>query len=291
VNFTLNQFIDKMKKIIVPVDFSKSSLNAFLYAGEFADAMGFSLLMVHIYQEDLNPKQPFLLKQGKNGEAAILDRMNDFVDALTERESYYNLTFKTKVKTVAIYAKNVPAKLKEIAEKEDAFLIVMGTKGAGNELTKMLGSVSSKLAQNAECPVLLVPDRAVYLNFENVLYASNFESIDRDMIGEIIDFGNAFRAALHFVHVEDKDNYEVIEDSIFNQLFEAGDPAFSFNMVNIKNRSVIDGLTQYAEENNIDLIVLVNRQRKLLDNILQQSLTKKMARTTQLPLLVFHLLL
>ena len=280
-----------MKKIIVPIDFSKSSLNAFLYAGEFANAMGFSLLMVHIYQEDLNPKQPFLLKHGKNGEAAILDRMNDFVDALTERESYYHLTFKTKVKTVAVYAKNVAAKLVEIADREDAFMIVMGTKGAGNELTKMLGSVSSNVAQNAECPVLLIPDEARFRDFENVLYASNYESSDREMIEEIIDFGKTFRAALHFVHVEDKDNYEAVENSIFNQLFEGGDPAFSFNIVNIKNRSVIGGLTQYAEENDIDLIVLVNRQRKLLDNILQQSLTKKMARTTQLPLLVFHLLL
>jgi len=280
-----------MKKIIVPIDFSKASLNAFLYAGELANAMGFSLLMVHIYQKDLNPGQPFLLKQGKNGEAAILDRMNNFVDALTERETYYQLTFKTKVKTIAVYAKNVAAKLVEIADREGAFMIVMGTKGAGNELTKMLGSVSSSLAQNAECPVLLVPDEARFRDFENVLYASNYESSDREMIEEIIDFGNTFRAALHFVHVEDKDDYEAVEDSIFNQLFEAGDPAFSFNIVNIKNRSVIDGLTQYSEENEIDLIVLVNRQRKLLDNILQQSLTKKMARTTQLPLLVFHLLL
>lgn len=81
------------------------------------------------------------------------------------------------------------AKIKEIAEREDAFLMVMGTKGAGNELTKMLGSVSSNLAQNAECPVLLVPDGVIYRDFKNVLYASNYESTDRKMIEEIIDFG------------------------------------------------------------------------------------------------------
>lgn len=281
----------EMKKIIVPIDFSKAALNAFLYAGDLAKTMGFSIQMVHIYQEDLNPKQPFFLKPGKNGEGVLLDRMQEFINVFAEQERRGDQLIKTQIKKVAVYATNVADKIKEIADREDAFMIVMGTKGSGSSLTKMLGSTASNLAQNAECPVLLIPEGAVYRDFENVLYASNFESTDEEMVEEIIDFGNTFRAALHFVHVEEKDNYEVVEDVLFNKLFEKGDPAFSFNIVNVKSRSVMDGLTQYAEENEVDLIVLVNRQRSLLDNILQQSLTKKMTKNTQLPLLIFHLLL
>ena len=281
----------KMKKIIVPIDFSKASLNAFLYAGYLAKAMGFSIQMVHVYQQDLNPKQPFLLKPGLNGEGLLLDGMQKFIDVLTEQESRGDQLIKTQVKKVAVYATNVADKILEIADREDAFMIVMGTKGSGNGLKNMLGSTAVNLAQNAECPVLLIPEGAVYRDFENVLYASNYESADEEMVEEIIDFGNTFRAALHFVHVEEKDSNEAVETVIFNKLFEKGDPAFSFNIVNVKNRSVMDGLTEYADEHEVDLIVLVNRQRSLLDNILQQSLTKKMARNTQLPLLIFHLLL
>ena len=180
----------------------------------------------------------------------------------------------------------------ELSKEADAVMIIMGTTGSHNMLDRWLGSISSEVAQQANCPVLLVPKESRFTNFENILYASNFESADEDVIDQIIEFANLFRSSVHFIHVNEKDrkeDFSKTEDRIFNQLFEDGDPAFTFNLASVESTSVMKGLEQYAAENAVDLIVLVNRQRSFIDNLLNESLTKKLALYSKVPILIFHL--
>lgn len=278
-----------MKKILVPVDFSFCSLDALRYAKCLADDLGFSLKVTHIYTGNLNTNTSMTLRPGKNRHESMEERLEEFVEEL-KGPLNSSVISKTKIETEAILAMSASYKLLELTKDEDVAMVVMGTTGVGNVIDKLLGSISSAVAQRAKCPVILVPEGQTYKSFESVLLASNYESANEEMIQQVIDFGNVFRASMHFVHIDENDNYERLEDTIFEKLFEKGDPAFSFNIVNLKNVSVMKGLTQYASENDIDLIVLVNRQRSFLDNFFRLSLTKKMAENTTLPLMVFHLM-
>ena len=279
-----------MKKILVPIDFSKSSQDALVYAKNLANTLGFSLNVVHVYTSNLNPSESLTLRPGKIRQESLEERLEEFVNAITQDDKNNPVLTQTKIETEVVLAMSVSYKILKLTKDPEIAMVVMGTSGAGNIMDKMFGSISSAVAQRAHCPVVLIPEGLKYKDFQNVLYASNYESADEDLIQQVIDFGNIFRATMHFVHVEDKDNYETVEDTIFYKLFEKGDPAFSFNIVNIENKPVIEGLTQYADENNVDLIVLVNRQRSYLDNLFQLSLTKKMALDTKFPLMVFHLM-
>ncbi|MFK7773128.1 MAG: universal stress protein [Saprospiraceae bacterium] len=280
-----------MKNILVPIDFSPCSMDAFLYAKALADTLGFSIKLVHVFNGNLNIDPSINLHSEKTREETILKMMNEFVKVNLENSKSSNVLTRQKIETEAIVGLNTTQQIVNLTMNEDDIaMVVIGTTGSGNILNKMFGSISSGVAQRSHCPVILVPQGTVYKNFEHVLYASNYESADEDLIEQIIDFGNVFRATMHFVHVEENDNYQTVEDTLFYKIFEKGDPAFSFNIVNIKNRSVLEGLNQYADENKVDLIVLVNRQRNYLENIFQLSLTKKMAKTSKLPVMVFHIL-
>ena len=280
-----------MKNILVPIDFSQSSMDAFLYAKGLADTLDFSIKLVNVYSGNLNIEPSINLHSEKNREETILKMMNEFVKVNLESSKNSNILTHQKIETEAIIGLNTTQEIVNMTtNKDDIAMVVIGTTGTGNVIDKMFGSVSSGVAQRSHCPVILVPQGAEYKDFKNVLYASNYESADENLIEQIVDFGNVFRATMHFVHVEENDVYETVEDTIFYKIFEKGNPAFSFNIVNIKNRSVLGGLNQYADENNVDLIVLVNRQRNYLENIFQLSLTKKMAKTSKLPVMVFHLL-
>jgi nucleotide-binding universal stress UspA family protein len=280
-----------MKSILVPIDFSQCSMNAFLYAKGLADTLGFSIKLVHAYKSNLNTDIAINLYPVKNREAAILKKMNEFVKDNLENSENVTVLIQQKIETTAIIGLSTTQEIVALTKDEDDIaMVVIGTTGNGNMVEKMFGSISSTVAQRSHCPVVLVPQGAKFKEYENVLYASNYESADENLIDQIVDFGNVFNATTHFVHVEKNDIYETVEDTIFYKLFEKGDPTFSFNIVNIKNRSVLEGLNQYADENDVDLIVLVNRQRNYLENIFQLSLTKKMAKASKLPVMVFHLL-
>jgi nucleotide-binding universal stress UspA family protein len=111
------------------------------------------------------------------------------------------------------------------------------------------------------------------------------------MLREIINFANLFRAAVHFVHVREKgsnEDFDITKEVIFNQLFKDGDPAFSFQMDVVESSSVVRGLNQYADEHDIDLIVLVNKQRGFFDSLIGRSESKNMALDLKHPLMVYH---
>ena len=280
-----------MKNILVPIDFSQCSRDAFLYAKGLADTLGFSIKLVHVYIGNLNTDASINLQPVNSREEAILKKMQEFVKVNLEENNNSNVLTRQKIETEAIVGLSATHEIVELTKDEDDIaMVVIGTTGDGNMIEKMFGSVSSAVAQRSHCPVILVPKGIEFKKYENVLYASNYESADENLLDQIVDFGKVFSATMHFVHVEENDNYETVEDTIFYKLFEKGDPSFSFNIVNIKNRSVLSGLNQYADENNVDLIVLVNRQRNYLENIFQLSLTKRMAKSSKLPVMVFHLL-
>ena len=279
-----------MKKILVPIDFSECSLNAFFYAKAFASTLGFSLKIIHIYSGEYSSPDLYLPITEVSRKEELNKRLLDFVNTLPKKETEHLVLENLEIETKLILALDPARQIETLTKDSEVAMVIIGTSGTSNIIDKLLGSVSSFVAQHAHCPVVLIPKGLEFNLFKNILYASNYESVDKNMIQPIIDFGSIFKSTLHFVHVEEKDNYERIENTIFDKLFEKGDPTFSFNIVNIRNHPVMEGLNQYAEENDIDLMVLVNRQRSYLDNFLQKSLTKKMASNTSIPLMIFHLL-
>jgi len=275
-----------MKKIVVPVDFTQVAQDALLFAQGLASFFKYRLKVVHVYGGELTSVERLALQVGDTPFNYLLSKLRDFVN---EANSRTNVLTETETE-VEILEGNVVKTIVELSEDDNTAMIIAGTEGHYNWLEQLTGSITSALAQKAKCPVLLVPKGVKYGQFKNMLYASDFSSADEKMILRFIDFARLFDAAVHFIHIDEEESidFSVIEDSIFNLLFKDGDPDFSFNMVSISGVDVIGGLNQYAEENDVDLIVLVNRHRAFIDNLLGLSTTRQLAMDTNFPLMVYH---
>ena len=280
-----------MKKILVPTDFSKTSHNAYLYALEMAIEIGAALKVVHLYSGTFHPKQRFVFKAGMGRKETLESHLQDFVDNIPEDQETA-ITTKTKIEVEAISAVNITKSLVEITKDPDVLMVIMGTTGEHDLIEKMVGSFSTTIAQKSYCPVVMIPKGKKFKPFKSILFASNFESADDETLEDIIYIANLFKSTLHFIHVKEKnDTYEMnSEDVIFEKLFKDGDPVFSFNLATIESKSVVKGLNQYAEENEVDLVVLVNRDRDFISNLMRKSITQKMGLYTKLPMMVFHIL-
>ncbi|MEM9820775.1 MAG: universal stress protein [Bacteroidota bacterium] len=278
-----------MKKILVPVDFSDCSRNAFFYAKSLAARMGYGLKVVHVYTGNLNPKVPRTLQMGQSNHESIQHHLQHFI-GLEDHSTGTTLTLsQVEIEIEAIFAMNVVQQLILLTREDSNELIVMGTTGAADIVDRLLGGTSAQLAQRAYCPIILVPKGISFGGFKNILYASNDESIGTQHLEQIIQMGKQFQSNLHFVYVEEEGNEVQIQPTIFKQIFEQGNPSFTFTLNKIVGSTPIEGLNEYAEDHAIDLLVLVNRQRKNWENIFGQSLTKQMAVHLNRPILVYHL--
>lgn len=273
-----------MKHILIPVDFSDASRNAFRYAIDFSKQLKpESIKLTHVFlpettgEVDFIPPVAEIMKSREK-------MLQAFYDEMKEAYAPFPCHISTEVKV------GFPAdELTKASENFD--LVIMGKTGDSNLLDRIFGSVSSSVSQRAYCPVLLVPAEARYTNYQHIVYASYYKPSDRDMVEQLMAFNANFNAHLHFVHVREDEDDSLAEGQaqIFKELFEKGEPGFSFDMAEVENDAVDEGLSQYAHDNGADLVVMATRHRGFWENIVHSSQTKRMALTTNLPLIVLHL--
>lgn len=276
-----------MKKILIPIDFSNNSHNAYLFARDLAESLDAELTAIHIFSHlfsDVNP----LKEEGVEEKA---ERLQKQLEAFTNKfPDSVEVATKLKLKRLVTYSFSAIRQLIEYSVDYD--LIIMGTRKDHPIVEKILGSVSSGVAQESRCPVLLVPKGADFIGFSKMIYASNWESADKTLVNKLISWASIFKAAIDFVHIsrdyEFKD-FEKVKQEILAHLNGRSKLDFTYTFVDIDNSSALRGINNYAAKEQADLIILGNRQKYFWENIFGKSLTKEMAVDLQIPILVFHL--
>jgi nucleotide-binding universal stress UspA family protein len=139
----------KMRSIVCGVDFSSGSKKALRAAVDLARTNHSALTV-------LFPEEPMLVaaahaagdtRAAKATTTAALER---FIARTTRMEPPDNVH--------AIVTEGTPAdEILEAARREDADLIVVGTRGAGNIARLLLGSTAQRVLRRARVPVLAVP--------------------------------------------------------------------------------------------------------------------------------------
>lgn len=177
--------------------------------------------------------------------------------------------------------------LEEYSKSVD--LLVMGTSSRSGMALKFFGSVAVEVSTVANCPVLLVPPDAVYRDFKHILYASNYDSISTLRVRQAVSFAQHFDAQLHFVHVGPAGEANLdLSRKIFESGFRASDSEKPFLFAKMVSDNVSESLYDYAFFHRIDLMVFVTHQRSFWESILHHSVTREVANSTDLPMLVIH---
>ena len=136
-----------MSKIIVGVDESPGSADAIALASTLAGITGATLMLVNVYPYDTQPSRAI--------NAAYEKFMRDDSNALLER-----LRSAHGDDTVQVHAIPDPSParaLHELAEREDAGLIVVGSTHTGRAGRVVPGSTAERLLHGSPCPVAVAP--------------------------------------------------------------------------------------------------------------------------------------
>lgn len=139
-------------KILLPVDGSKSALNAAKYVAKLAKELRskctVTLISVH---DDVG--------LGHVKQFVATSVINDYLCEVSEKElkSAQKVLDTAGVKhSTAIKRGNVAGEIIALANKEKCDLIVMGSKGRTGIIDALMGSIAQKVSNTAKQPVLLV---------------------------------------------------------------------------------------------------------------------------------------
>ena len=146
--------------IVCGVDGSSDSQAALKVAAGLADRLGTRLVLAHVAEPAHIPyaaAAPFGGMGGTMAVTAEIDSGEEAGERLLEQVAI-DAGLVDADRRVAV---GFPAeRLAELADEENAELIVVGSRGRGAFKAAFLGSVSSSLVGIARCPVLIVPPGA-----------------------------------------------------------------------------------------------------------------------------------
>ena len=270
-----------MKLIVVPTDFSPLADNALKYGMDLATAMGSSLMIVHVYQIPISYSEvPLITVSIEEIRKASEDRL---------AELKHNIETITAGKLV-VYTESrlgdVGDEINKLTKTLQPFVIVMGSRGVTGAGKFFLGSNSLSLISRTNTPVIVVPPGGRFSPYKKIGLTTDFKGVvDKTPVAPIRALVSFFNAELHVLHVDYKQrnfNPGVPEQTLnLDMLLTGMNPTYDF----IESKDVNEGINDFAEKNNIDLIVTLPQKHSFLESLFEKSLTRELLHHTHIPVM------
>lgn len=260
-----------MSTVIVPVDFSETSIHAATYAAYvLQNQYGITMLLYHSYSDEA---------EGAEAEQTMLQMKQKL------REKFF-----VNIEILAVKEDDFVAGLERAVRHRVASSVIMGITGRSAIGQVFMGSNTLKFAETKACPVIIVPQHAAFREVKNVMMACDFkDSFHTIPSVPIKDFLRNFRPQLHVVNVDPNHYIQISDDyerekQVLKGMFAEYNPEFYF----LRLYDIDEAINLFAEERNIDLIITVQRNHTFRDKLFKRSRTKSLTYHSNVPIMVVH---
>ena len=271
-----------MKTIILATDFSSIALNAANYAADMAVAINADLHLVNIQKIPIyyNDIPPVTTTEDIIGNAE--DTLNELKRQL-ERKTGNKIRITTEVEMGTFFTA-----LSSICNSVQPFAVVMGSQGVTDAERIFFGSHTIIAMKQLQWPILAIPRGVKFANIKKIGLACDFEKVvDKTPVSEIEELVKIFDARLYVINTgstEAHDPEMVFQSGLLQVMLKDVKPQFHF----INNKDIDDGLMDFCEKNNIDLLMVTHKRHSLLDKMMQRSHTKHLILHSHIPVMALH---
>jgi nucleotide-binding universal stress UspA family protein len=255
------------------------------FAADMAVNINASLLLLHVYQVPVSMTDvPVVMVSSEELRKSSETKLQEIKDALTHITSG-----KIKVYTEARLG-DVSDELEDVCKQIQPFAVIMGTRGTSGVERVLFGSTTLTAIRHLKWPVIVVPPGKEYgTGIKKIGFACDFDKVvETTPIQFIKTMVKEFGAELHVLNVDYEGRHfkpETPEESLMlHTLLEDLNPSYHF----INHVDIEDGINEFVDENNIDLLIAIPKKHKLLDGLFKQSSTKQLVTQAHVPVMCVH---
>jgi nucleotide-binding universal stress UspA family protein len=274
-----------MKTIIVPTDFSPIATNAMNFAADMAMGINASVLLLHVYQVPVSVSEvPVVLMSADDLKKSSDEKLEEVKQSLSHITSG-----KLKIYTESRLG-DIVDELEGLCKHIQPFAVVMGTKGATGLERILFGSTALTAIRHLKWPVIVVPPGKEFgKGIKKIGFACDFKQVvETTPVQFIKQMVKEFNAELHVLNVDFENKQfrpETPEQSLLlHTMLEDVNPNYHF----ISQMDVEDGLNEFAETNNLDLLIAIPKKHKLLESLFNKSSTKQLVVQSHIPVMCVH---
>lgn len=274
-----------MKRILVPIDFSKYSEEALKVAAQIARKNKSEIILLHLLELPHQGSDSISTGSSipeimffKNAAIGILE---DLMDADYLKGIYVSEVIKFE---------KVPEGILNVSKINDVDLIVMGSHGKSKLEELIIGSNTEKVVRMSDIPVLVVKRNDGDFRAKNLVFASDFSREIRKPFEKIVEFSKIFNSNLYLVMICTPSSFrttQVAEKIMHDFVADFDMENYSTHVYNDAN--IEKGIFNFANSVEADLIGICTHDRTGLAHFFNGSIEEDIANHSTRPLITFKI--
>ena len=272
-----------MSKIIVAIDFSDCSINAFLHALSIAQHCSNDILLVWV-EKPSSEKDKFE-KQGGDPATEVKKQFEELISKYQPELPGNKITYKLRKGTV----------YKEItneAKENDAMVVIAGTHGASGFEEFWIGSNANKIVAASPCPVITIraginvqrPLTKIVLPIDKTVETrqkATFTGYLAKMHGAEVHILSLYTSSVKAIR-QDVNIYSGQVELYYVQ------EGVKYKMVSMDCHNISDAMIEYAKKIEANLISIMTEQESTASNLWMGPYAHQTVNHSPIPVLSIH---
>lgn len=270
-----------MRTIIVATDFSRSAANAASYAAMMASALQADLFLLHAYEMPVSTGEislPVDLEGWQRDAESALNQLKNELRELTEGM----VSIRGQVHMGSFYEE-----LLKVCEECKPYAVIIGSTGKTAAERILFGSNAVYTMKHLPWPVIAVPQQVVYNSIKKIGLACDLQNVEALPLDEIGLLLKDFQAELHLLNTGSRTALDPEVKLTSHVLYEKLKPLktkFHF----LDNEDVDQGILDFAEKKNMDLLIVLPKRKSLINSLLKKSHTRQFVLHSHVPVMALH---
>jgi len=272
----------KIKNILLPVDFSGYSSEAFNIARKIAAKSSAKIILLHVVEPPYNTAtaiEGMLSIMENSAKSKLLELTKRFKESSEDH---------AEIISVVKHGRTVREIIKQM-EEHTVDLIVMGRKGQSGIERMVLGSVSSAMVSETNVPLLVLPAEKSSRSpdFNRIIFTTNLREKDPENLRYVHSFAKMFDAILDVIHVTEEKSFDTtLRTNGFKQIIQEMklDPVPEFTVKEHENSLI--GLAEYISKYPRSLLVMNRYKQSIVQRLVGTNHTEKIRKYSDLPMLI-----
>ncbi|UCG26779.1 MAG: universal stress protein [Bacteroidales bacterium] len=271
-----------MKNILIPIDFSRDSMNALGHSVNLANNLGANLRLIHV-RKNKDYDQPFVIEGTDSSYGKTVEDFCRGIVATYRKDYMAKGSFDFVVTRNKIYKGII-----DQAAKDNTDIIMMGTHGVSGFEEFWLGSNSYRVVSKAPCPVWTVRHGFKQKTLKKIVVPIDAHRETRHKLPFTTELAKTIGAEIHVVDVRSTNRTDIKK-----RLAKYADQAVNF----VKERGVktirdskygsniADVTISYAVHVGADLISIVSNQKGTPSKMHLSTTAQQMVNHSPIPIL------
>lgn len=273
-----------MKKIIVPVDFSKQSEYALKVAALLAKKYNAKIYAMHMLElaQDTTYTMEMIYQEQTASRLKLAEKQ---ISKFLDKPYLKGVGVIPMIKHLKVFRE-----VNKVVEEHGADLIVMGSHGIDGLKEMFVGSNTEKVVRHSNIPVLVIKNDFPNFEIDRFVFACDFRLSNAMAFQKAKAFAAMFSADLDLVYINTPGDNFLSTGDIHKRIDQFLEEANVVAQVDVYDDYTVEkGILDYCENTRADAIGIPTHGRKGLSHFFMGSIGEDVANHAKIPVVTFKI--